>query len=40
VVKVPKAVCLPLEDLDFGVEAFGDAVVFGKSPHGGDLGSW
>jgi hypothetical protein len=38
VVKVPKAVCLPLQDLDFGVEAHGDPVVPGKSPHGGNFG--
>ena len=26
-----------MEDFDFGVEAFGDGVVFGEAPPGGDL---
>ena len=35
--KVAKAVGLTIDELHFVVEAFGDAVVAGKAPHGDDL---
>ncbi len=37
VVEVPEAVGLPLQDLHFGVEPFGDPVVAREPPHAGDL---
>jgi hypothetical protein len=37
VVEVSETVGLALQDFHFGVEAFGDAVVAGEAPHGGDL---
>ncbi len=36
IVEVPKAIGPPLDQLHFAVEALGDAVVFGKSPHSGE----
>ena len=35
--EVAEAVSLALEDLHFGVEAFGDAVVASEAPHGDDF---
>jgi len=35
--EVAKAVCLALKDFHFGVETFGDCVVAGETPHGGNL---
>lgn len=37
VLEVSESAGLALRNLHFGVEALGDPVVFGKSPHGGDF---
>jgi len=36
IVKVSKAVSAALDEFHFSVEAFGDAIVFSKAPHGGN----
>ena len=38
VLEVSEAIGASLDELHLSVEALGDAVGFGKSPHGGDLG--
>jgi hypothetical protein len=35
--EVAKAVDLALKDFHLGMETFGDAVVAGEAPHGGDF---
>ena len=37
VLKVSKSIGTPLDELYFPVEAFGNAIVFGEPPHGGDF---
>ena len=37
ILKVTKAVGLALQHFHLGVKAFGDAVIAGEAPHGGDL---
>ena len=38
VLEVSKAIGASLDELHLAVEALGDAIGFGKPPHGGDLG--
>jgi len=33
IIEAPKAISASLDQLHFAMEAFGNAVVFGKSPH-------
>ncbi len=37
--EISEAVSASLDELHLSVKALGDAVGFGKSPHGGDLGN-
>lgn len=36
ILEISEAVSAALDEFHFAVEALGDAVVFGKSPHAGD----
>ena len=37
ILEIPEAVSLTREDFHFVVKAFGDGVVAGEAPHGGDF---
>ena len=38
VLEVSEGICASLDELHLSVEALGDAIGFGESPYGGDLG--